>query len=281
MKTPIVTEKYTIHKIDGAISNIYLVESNSGLLLIDPGVSSDITTVRNYLTNTIGKDLSDVRLTFVTHMHPDHSGGAAVIRKYFKVPVASHHRTGKWYSGLGGRLQHYFDRLMTIGVAHRQKQKIGSVWFERILAPDFPLFGREKLPFFPDWETVHVPGHTTHDMVLYNKKERILFAGDMVICVREGNFDLPMPIIFKNRIRKSYENLSEMEIKIICPAHGAPFSTDNQSEFFGYLKELTFKPLSTLSKKVHMLSFYSPEVRKKVVKNILIKLKNLRKHSVH
>ncbi len=108
-----------IHTLSGYIQHIYLVEDGDKLLLLDGCSRADVDKVCTYITQTLGRALSDLTLIVVTHMHPDHAGGAMRLRERSGAQVASHPKAKNWYSGLSGRLAHGIDLLLTWWVANR------------------------------------------------------------------------------------------------------------------------------------------------------------------
>ena len=89
-----------IHTLKGYIQHIYLAEDSKGLLLLDGCSRADVDTVCNYITQTLGRPLADLKLIVVTHMHPDHAGGAIKLRVRTGAQVACHPKAINWYKGL-------------------------------------------------------------------------------------------------------------------------------------------------------------------------------------
>ncbi|MCP4136384.1 MAG: MBL fold metallo-hydrolase [bacterium] len=268
INTTIETPNFKIHRVDGYINTIHILEYDSGLLCIDPGVSSDAALVESYCRSIPGRSPRDIRLTVVSHMHPDHSGGAVALRKKFGIPIAAHSLVDRWYAGFSGYFQYALDCFMTVNVALRQRKKIRNVCFKRIIKPDFLLNDIDAIPFFEDWQVRHIPGHTNHDIVLHNEQNKILYAADSVIN-RKGALTLPLPILFKSKMKQSYERLAGIPVSTILLAHGDIITTENPASLFLHMKDLFNTPPSRLSKQVRYLSFYSPEVWKPYLKKRL------------
>ncbi|WP_420367288.1 MBL fold metallo-hydrolase [Curtobacterium sp. L1-20] len=71
---------------------VYVLEGSDGALtLIDPGWASDdgLVALRDGLA-TIGRSLDDVGLVVVTHLHADHLGAAAAVRRATGARIAMH-----------------------------------------------------------------------------------------------------------------------------------------------------------------------------------------------
>jgi glyoxylase-like metal-dependent hydrolase (beta-lactamase superfamily II) len=74
-------------------TNIYLLRSNDGYLLIDTGWNSD--QAFNALAeglNDIGADFKDIKKIIMTHAHPDHYGLVGKVRELSKAKIYIHHK---------------------------------------------------------------------------------------------------------------------------------------------------------------------------------------------
>jgi glyoxylase-like metal-dependent hydrolase (beta-lactamase superfamily II) len=93
---------FTIHIIEGYISSLYLVEYDDGMLLLDGGCVNDVKRIEDYCKLVLNRSPSDIKLAVVSHMHPDHAGGAVALRKKYGIAIAAHKDVDLWYSGVGG-----------------------------------------------------------------------------------------------------------------------------------------------------------------------------------
>jgi len=257
-----------IHKIRGYINSIFIAEYGESLLLMDGGSPADVELIEDFCKNTLKKNVKDIKLSAVSHMHPDHSGAAPILRKKYGIPIAAFYNIDKWYSGPSGWLQHKFDCFMAQIVAWRGKTKIRKVFSQRITRPDFLMKDGETLPFFPDWTVIHTPGHTSHDIALFHEKEKLLYCGDSIINVK-NKFYLPLPVIFKNKMRNSYRKLGSLDVKTILLPHGNNIETNNCKEIFAYMESLLDEPPNRLRKRVHVFSVWSPDIWKPTIKKFL------------
>ncbi len=252
------TPYFSIHCLDGSINNIFLIKYAKKILLIDGGVTDDIEIIKSYCWEQFKCSPEKITLSIVSHMHPDHVGGAYQLRKLYGVPIAGHRDISKWYRGLTGLLQYKLDCFMTVSVGKRQNKNIRNIGFKRTLKPDYDLTDKSRLPFFKDWEAIHIPGHTKHDVTIWHPEKKILYGADMVIGMR-SSFDLPMPLLFKKKMKSSYEKLAGLSPKTMLLSHGDSVVKENIRQIFLNMIKQVDLPLSKLSKSVHMLSWYSPE----------------------
>ncbi len=228
-----------IHYIKGHIQNIFVAEYTDKILLLDGGCRSDAKIIEEFITKTINRQMSDIKLIVVTHNHTDHAGGAQILRKKFNIPIAAYYNIDKWYEGFSGKIQHFVDFIFSWRVVIKSKKAHKRMWHNRFVKPNFRLFNKNVLPFFYEWEVIHTPGHTSHDISLYQQPSKILYIGDVVVQFNE-KFHLPFPLHFPVEIKKSLEKLSKLEIKKILFAHGTDLISDNYKIFFDTMSNRAF-----------------------------------------
>ena len=257
-----------IHAIKGYINTIYIAEYRYGLLLMDGASPADLETIEYFCRITLERPVSDIKLAVVTHMHPDHSGCAPLLRKKYGIKIAAYKNIDKWYAGPTGWIQHKLDCLMAQLVASKQKTKIRRVFSRRITKPDFLMNDGETLPFFPEWQAVYTPGHTAHDMAIYHSKRRTLYCGDSIVEVK-GKFNLPLPVIFREKMLNSYRRMGLLGCETIIPAHGKIIRTKDSAGVFREMEKLLESPPNKLRRRVHYFSVWSPDIWKPAVRRML------------
>ncbi len=164
-------------------TNTYLVASEGIAVLIDPGFYEE--TSLETVTETLAKNtLSAIVLT---HTHPDHIEGIALVRgRYPDVPIYVHELE------LNNVLQH---------------GNVKALDAEK----SFYVAGLELHPIFTSG---HSPGHLS----FYLPKEKLALVGDMVagfgsiwIGTPDGNLD---------DYFKSLETLKTLDLVALAPGHG-------------------------------------------------------------
>ena len=225
---------YKIHHLKGYIQSLYLVEYPDKLLLLDGGSRGDVTRIEKYITDTLKRDINDLKLIVVTHLHPDHAGAAPHLRKKHNIPIAGHPELDYWYNGFWGIIQHLLDTLFAWYVARKSRTKYKRIWYQRSLKPDFELCDGQHLPGFKDWDIICTPGHTTHDISIYNKEDKIIYIGDLAIKLG-GKFNLPFPVALPNIMANSLDKVMNLEITKILFAHGG-IDQGNSKEIFATVK---------------------------------------------
>lgn len=254
---------FKIHRIDGYIESIFLMEYSDGILLLDSGCYNDVPLIEQYCLQILKRPLEDIRLIAISHMHPDHCGGAAVLRQKYGIPIAAHRQVDRWYAGFGGALQQLFDRYMAFVVAWHNHRKWKPLSYRRILNPDYLLDDGDPLPFFPDWQAWHVPGHTLHDLIFFHQQSGFLYIADM-ICLVHGDNRLPLPILFPDQMAASYDKAAALNASTLLLAHGGVISNTNTAELFAYMKKRLLRPPNQMTRRVYRMSVYSPEARRQL-----------------
>ena len=70
-----------VHLLGGLVyAAAYAVETSEGLVLIDTGFEADAGPLKREL-KTLGLDVRKLKAVLLTHIHGDHTGGAAYLRK--------------------------------------------------------------------------------------------------------------------------------------------------------------------------------------------------------
>jgi len=163
-----------VHTIHIAGVCAYLIETQSGLVLVDAGWPR---TERPILRRMRALGRSELRLIFITHAHLDHYGSAAALRRLTGAPIAIHradaafmargetpvHSARSW-----GRLGRWFLR-----VGH------GRAWVEPASADVLLDDGDDLRAWGLDARVVHTPGHTPGSACLW-VEQRLLFMGDLL-----------------------------------------------------------------------------------------------------
>ncbi len=238
---------YKIHHLKGYIQSLYLVEYPDKLLLLDGGSRGDVKRIENFITETLNRKISDLKLIVVTHLHPDHAGAAPHLRKKHNIPIAGHPELDYWYNGFWGIIQHFIDTLLAWYVATKSRNNYKRMWYQRSLKPDFELCDGQHLPEFYDWEVICTPGHTTHDISIYNRKDKIIYIGDLAIKLG-GKFNLPFPVALPDVMEKSLEKVMNLEIDKILFAHGGVVDEDYIEVFTAVKSNLKNYPPKKLNK---------------------------------
>ncbi|WP_185022879.1 MBL fold metallo-hydrolase [Curtobacterium sp. PhB115] len=172
---------------------VYVVEGSDGsLALIDPGWSADgsLAELRGAL-DSIGRSLDDVSLVAVTHLHADHLGAAAAVRRASGARVAMH---GLEVDALHRERTDAVANdaeIATWGLPTELRAGVVAAWgsgrriglgqtsepFADVLLDDgdvLPIPGRTI-------RTLWTPGHTAGHVCFVDEPDGLLFTGDHVL----------------------------------------------------------------------------------------------------
>ncbi|MGL4476379.1 MAG: MBL fold metallo-hydrolase [Shewanella sp.] len=210
---------FTLHFIQGYIQTIYLVAYSDKLLLLDGCSRADVATVCQFIETELNRPLSDLRLILVTHMHPDHAGGAALLRQKTGAKLAGANIAGDWYSGFDGIMMHLTDIWLAKWVAKRMGKPKRNLWYSRRLRIDVKLDDGNLLPGFDDWQVLLCQGHTDRDLALYCLSEHWVYVADLLVKVK-GQCIAPYPLFYPNRYRQSLMKIKQLASKFLLLAHG-------------------------------------------------------------
>ena len=258
---------FIIHRIEGYISRVHLVEYDDRMLLIDSGSRSDVPRIKHFCEKKLMRPMSDITLCLVTHMHPDHAGGARLLRKEFHIKLAGHKEIDRWYKGLTGSVQHYFDTVMAHSMRTLKGNRPHRAWYGTKIKPDFLLEDGDPLPGFEDWQAVHVPGHTLHDLALFQIEKKILYTADGII-KEKGKFLPPIPVLFKELMRQSYRKMEALAPSRILTAHGEDIEKEELPHVFQNMIETLEMPLNRMSRAAYSVSFFPPQVWQRHLKKL-------------
>lgn len=208
-----------IHRFQGYIQSIYLVEYSDRLLLLDGCCRADISLIQNIITVQLNRPLSDLKLIVVTHMHPDHAGAAHKLRALTGCKIASAKMSRQWYQGFKGKFLHLVDIGLATWVAHRMNRPKRNLWYSSQLKVDYQLDDQDKLPGFEDWSVIYTIGHTDRDLSIWHGASRRIYVADLMVKVK-NRFIPPIPVNYPEQYRASLDKLYQLQPHSIMLAHG-------------------------------------------------------------
>ena len=196
--------------------NCYLIETNTGYILIDTGGSNKRTGIEKGL-DSAGCRPGNLKLIILTHGDFDHTGNAAYLRRKFGTKTVMHHDDS-------GIVEHGNMSW------NRKKSNI----LIKIIVPILSGFGKSER-FKPDLyigdgddlseygfeaRVLHIPGHSKGSIGILTS-DGDLFCGDLF-----ENRDKPGLNSIMDDLaaaNASIEKLKKLSIKTVYPGHGQPF----------------------------------------------------------
>lgn len=216
-----------IHTIQSLFANVYLIEDEHGIVIVDAGLS---TATREILEKVeqLGHSRREVRLIFLTHAHLDHVGSAAALRRETGAPIAlhcadvdkaraGHHIMPPGRGTMGKVIEYAFNG---------SRLKFGFTPFE----PDILLQEGQTLDEFGlQGRVVHTPGHTLGSVSLALEDGVMLIGDAMINQIRVG-----MPLYGEDS-RLAYDSLRKIHAlrpRVLYSGHGKPFSGQDVARYF-------------------------------------------------
>lgn len=216
----------TIITLEGHIQSMYLAVYPDKLLLLDGGCRSDAQMVLDFIQVKLKRPISDLKVVVVSHMHPDHAGGALELKQATGCQIISSARLSPWYGGIGGRMMHLVDIGLAYYVAHRQQKPLKNLWYPATLTPDKTVCDGDTLPLFDDWQVFETEGHTDRDLSLLHKPSAQVYTADLIIKLRH-KFVAPFPIYDPKVYIESLQKIKALKPSCVLMAHGGKLFIDD------------------------------------------------------
>jgi glyoxylase-like metal-dependent hydrolase (beta-lactamase superfamily II)/8-oxo-dGTP pyrophosphatase MutT (NUDIX family) len=174
-------------------TNCYVIGAGE-FVVIDPAspYEDEQAALREYVDELIaeGRRLREIILT---HLHPDHVGGANALREYTGARVAAHRLTAE---PLRGRVE--VDRLVEEGDV-------------------MELEGEPRVSL----RALHTPGHTRGHLSFYDERAGVLLTGDNIVGIGSVLIDPP-----EGDVRAYLDTLERFRslpnLKVLMGGHGPP-----------------------------------------------------------
>lgn len=216
-----------IHTIRSLFANLYLVESDSGIVIVDAGFVNATRRVLRTM-DQLGYAPNQVRLIFLTHAHMDHIGSAAELRRETGAPIAMH-RADVDKTKMG---QHNMPtgRGTAGKIIERVFNDVGAKFKYEAFEPDLILQEGQGLDEFGlAGRVLETPGHTLGSISLELSDGVMLIGDAMINQIRVG-----MPLYGEDN-RLAYDSLRKIYAKrprILYSGHGKPFSGQDLEAYF-------------------------------------------------
>jgi glyoxylase-like metal-dependent hydrolase (beta-lactamase superfamily II) len=219
---------------DGLV-NVFLFADGDEADLLDCGMNSDesVATIRSAVAQIGARRL---RKLVVTHIHPDHYGAAGSIAGPGMADLYIHRLEVPLVHPRYVELEHLVHEVRTYllvngappadaDVLSNSQRALSQV--VKTAEPSVQLDGAELLEMGRrqlrvEWTPGHSPGH----ICLYDRQDRLLFAGDHMLPDLSPNIGLhpqstPDPL---HEYLDGLERMAALEPGLILPAHGRPFT---------------------------------------------------------
>ncbi|PKH81474.1 MBL fold metallo-hydrolase [Psychrobacter sp. 4Bb] len=218
-----------IVRLEGYIQSSYLAVYPDKIMLLDGCCRADVPMVLDYIKTTLKRPVTDLKVVVVTHMHPDHAGGAHKFREETGCLIVSADKKKQWYSGIGGRTMHFVDIHLGYYVARRQGRPFKNLYYSASLKLDITVTDGEIVPHFDEWQVLETPGHTDRDLSLFHLPSREVYTADLIIKLRH-KFVAPFPVYYPKAYVQSLKKIRALQPSMVMMAHGRELAM-SEAEF--------------------------------------------------
>ena len=210
---------------EGFMNNPALIESKSGLIVVDPGGNYNVG--KKILAEIEKISKKPIIAVLNTHKHGDHwFANRAIKEKYPKVKIYAHPNMIKEVKA--GEAKKWYEILERLS-----KNLKGTKPFA---FPAMELKDGQKLNIDGEVFVIHHPkrAHTDTDLLIEHKNTNTLFLGDNVMVNRLGGFDESSSILGNIELLKGI--MKDGKFALYVPGHGP--SGDKNSTVGVFLKYL-------------------------------------------
>jgi len=197
--------------------NCYLIETDTGFVLIDTGGSNSRKELARELESA-GCQPSLLKLIVITHGDFDHTGNAAYLRSAFGGKIAMHTDD----SGMAEGGDMFVNRNKPNPVLRKLLPIFSGFGKAERFTPDLLLGDGDDLSGYGiDARVISIPGHSKGSIAILTASGE-LFCGDLL-----ENTDKPglgSLIDDSAAANASLQKLGSLRIGTVYPGHGMPFS---------------------------------------------------------
>ncbi|MGM0379599.1 MAG: MBL fold metallo-hydrolase [Bacillota bacterium] len=212
-----------IIKVNMGKSNAYLINGNSGLILVDAGMPKKTNKLCEILNKNNFK-IKDISLIIVTHVHNDHVGSLYEIKKRSNAKIlihkneVNHLKSGYTKFPKGTFI---FSKIISKFANNLlfSKNQFKPVKADIIIEDSFDLN-----EYGVNGEVFYTPGHTNGSIsVIVDNKH--LIVGDTLFNWFPNSVYPPFANN-KEKLIKSWKNIKNLNCEYFYPGHGNIFKTE-------------------------------------------------------
>jgi glyoxylase-like metal-dependent hydrolase (beta-lactamase superfamily II) len=220
-----------IHRVEEAYTNLYLVEDEGGVTVVDAGVPTAWEPMRGALAS-IGRRASDVRALVLTHAHFDHLGFAERARTELGVPVYVHEddvpltRHALQYAHERPRSLYFATQVRALPIV-AALVRARAFWPPPVREVERYTDGTLPVPGSP--RVVPTPGHTLGHCALHFPDRDAVIAGDAVVMLDPYTAARGPKIVAgaatadSERNLRTLETLAQTGAATVLTGHGEPW----------------------------------------------------------
>ena len=152
-------------------------------VLIDAGMPKSSEKIIEAAKERFGEN-SRPKAIILTHGHFDHVGAVIELSEYWDVPVYAHKLELPYLNGMEDYQAP--DPSVDGGMVAKMSPVFPKKGID-ITARLHELPADGSVPYMPDFEWIHTPGHTKGHVSLYRNKDKALIAGDAFVTVKQDS----------------------------------------------------------------------------------------------
>ena len=217
----------SLHRIGSDLVNVYLVADETGVTVIDTGVSGIWSELEPELA-AMGRTLADVRGVVLTHGDSDHVGFAERLRSDHAVPIFIHEADAARARGE--------EKKPNFGPGPWKIAPLARFMWYGLLRGGFRTKPIREMRTVNDGETldlpgqprvIHMPGHSPGSVAYHVPAVSAVFVGDGLTTghVLTGAIG-PQPAPFTQDPAKadaSLDRIASLDAQWVLPGHGPPW----------------------------------------------------------
>ena len=195
---------------DWLSSNNVLLRGRAGNVVIDSGYLTHVPLTLALIASRQGLDGATLTKLVNTHCHADHMGGNAAIARAYGCTIAVPESEAP-------HIEAWDTKTLLLDYADQSA--------DRFVADEVLHAGATYDWGDLEWRALAAPGHDMAALVFYNPEHRILISGD---ALWENGYGFVMPPEIDPAAmpatRATLEMISSLDVRIVIPGHGEPFS---------------------------------------------------------
>jgi glyoxylase-like metal-dependent hydrolase (beta-lactamase superfamily II) len=216
----------SLHRVGSDMVNVYLIEDERGVTVIDAGLPGQWDEFTTELTE-MGRSLEDVRGLILTHGDTDHLGFAERLREH-GVPIYVHEADAPQATGAVKKVNPSWGRV-------KVRPLLSFLWYAgrrggmrtSHVGEVTPVVDGALLDLPGNPRIIHTPGHSPGSIAIHASSVDTLFVGDAmttrhVLTGARG----PQPAPFtldKKRALDSLRRWEDVKARWVLPGHGYPW----------------------------------------------------------
>lgn len=221
-----------VHRLAHAAVNVYLIEDDSGVTLVDTGLPATFGHLETMLAQ-LNRSVDEVRAVVLTHAHFDHVGSARRVHHRWQVPVWVH-AADQYLAAYPARYAHERSRLIyplryPKAIPGLLRMAAAGALFVRGISDTTCYSAGTELNMPGRPRVVFSPGHTLGHCALHLPDRDTLISGDALVTLDPYTGVVGPQIVSGAATADSTEALASLTAladtgaTTVLPGHGEPW----------------------------------------------------------